>query len=575
MAVAANLRGKTTLLEAITLCLRGEPRELQRDVAAWLTDIECDAEINGRPTGFRVVMRDGAVAAGAVLEADDLADLMPGGAGAQTMLTASSADEYARAVDAFMLERLSLEPLLAAVNTGGVQTHRWAAYFGALYPPAGRDTALIGETVMAGLAGRLLTVFLDLPGAALLTRVRAARDSARFRARQDAATRKSAAAAAGEARREQLEALAQARAALDDFARRSPARSASDAAADVTALARRLADGEADWANADTLYRQARRARQHDERALNDHRESAVAQALFHGLDPAVCPRCEAPVAPERKAREAESHACAVCAQLVAAADDEAAQEAEAELAAALEASSQAEAAALEALERAEAETATIVGLLKAAEVELREARDAAETDERVSLELAVARTEGALAVLPDDGTMAVDSADPVLDALATELEADLVEASRELFDELGEEIARLARDFGIGSVTEVRINRAAALKIFKGGTDTGGFSAQSPGERLRLRIATVLALLRIAHRRGIATHPGLLMLDSLKAEEVQDADAVAVLEALVLAAATTTGVQVLTTSADQTLPIGRLPDEAVIAPVGQDEPLW
>ena len=68
MAVGANLRGKTTLLEAIALCLRGEPRELQRDVAAWLTDVECDAEVNGRPTGFRVEMRDGTVAAGALLK---------------------------------------------------------------------------------------------------------------------------------------------------------------------------------------------------------------------------------------------------------------------------------------------------------------------------------------------------------------------------------------------------------------------------------------------------------------------------------------------------------------------------
>jgi len=409
MAVGANLRGKTTLLEAIALCLRGEPRELQRDVAAWLTDVECDAEVNGRPTGFRVAMHDGAVAGGAVLEAYDLAGLLLGGSRARTVLTAGSAAEYARAVDAFMLDRLSLEPLFAAIKTGGVQTHRWASYFGALYPPAGRDPVLIGETVMAGLAGRLLTVFLDLPGAALLTRVRAARDAARNRMKEDAAAQ-AAAAVTGGARRGQIEALGRARAALDVLALRSPARSASAAAADVTAFAGQLADAEADWTGAGVLYRQARAARQHDERALNDHRESAVARALFHGLDPAACPRCEAPVAAERKAREAESLACAVCAQPVAAdSDAEAAREAEAELASALEASSRAGAAALEALERAEAETAGLSERLEAAEAELREARDAAEIDERASLELAVARAEGALAVLPEDDLVRVD----------------------------------------------------------------------------------------------------------------------------------------------------------------------
>ncbi|WP_232550194.1 hypothetical protein [Propioniciclava soli] len=575
MAVGANLRGKTTLLEAIALCLRGEPRELQRDVAAWLSDVECDVEINGRPTGFRVAMRDGAVAGGAILEADDLASLIPGSSGSRSVLTAGSAEEYARAVDAFMLDRLSLEPLLAAIKTGGVQTHRWASYFGALYLPAGRDSALIGETVMAGLAGRLLTVFLDLPGAALLTRVKAARDAARNRTKEDAAAQ-AAAAVARNARREQLEALDRARAGLDHLSRRLPARSASAAAADVTALAGRLADAEADWAGASALCRQARAARQHDERALNDYRESAVAWALFHGLDPAACPRCEAPVAAERKAREAESHACAVCAQPIAADDNvEAAREAEDELAAAVEASSRAEAAALEALERAQAEAAELSERLAEAEAELRQAREAAEVDERTSLELAVARAEGALAVLPKDDLAPVDPADAVLAALVKELEDDLVEASRELFDELGEEIAVLARSFGMESVTEIRINRSAALKVAKGGTEAGGFSAQSPGERLRLRIATVLALLRVGHRRGIATHPGLLMLDSLKAEEVQDSDAAALLDALVGAAADTPGLQVLTTSADQSLPLGRLPQDAVIAPTGHDEPLW
>ena len=576
MAVGANLRGKTTLLEVIALCLRGEPRELQRDVAMWLTDVECDAEVNGRPTGFRVAMHSGVVAGGAILEADDLAGLLPGGSGARTVLLAVSADEYARAVDAFMLDRLSLEPLLAAIKTGGVQTHRWASYFGALYPPGGRDPALIGETVMAGLAGRLLTVFLDLPGAALLTRVRAARDAARNRRKQDAAAQAMAATAAGVVRREQHEALRRATAALEELALRPPARSASAAAANLTSLAGRLADAEADWTGAGALYRQARAARQHDERALNDFRESTVARALFHGLDPAACPRCEVPVAAERRSRETTEHVCAVCAQPVSAdAGEEDAREAEAELAAALEASLRAESASLEALERAESETAALSEQLMRAEAELREARDAATTDERASLERAIARAEGALAVLPADEPVPVDPTDGVLDALVGELDADLVEASRELFDELGEEIAALARDFGIESVTEIRINRAAVLKIVKGGADAGGFSAQSPGERLRLRIATVLALLRVGHRRGIATHPGLLMLDSLKAEEVQDADAAALLDALIRAAAETPGLQVLTTSADQSLPIGRLPDTAVIAPTGHDEPLW
>ena len=47
MAVAPNLRGKTSLLEIITLCLRGTPRELQPDVLGWLRSVECDVEATG------------------------------------------------------------------------------------------------------------------------------------------------------------------------------------------------------------------------------------------------------------------------------------------------------------------------------------------------------------------------------------------------------------------------------------------------------------------------------------------------------------------------------------------------
>jgi hypothetical protein len=53
----------------------------------------------------------------------------------------------------------------------GTQTHGWPVYFGAIYLPAGRDKALLGELLMSGLPGRLLQVFLDLPSAAALTRV--------------------------------------------------------------------------------------------------------------------------------------------------------------------------------------------------------------------------------------------------------------------------------------------------------------------------------------------------------------------------------------------------------------------
>ena len=88
--------------------------------------------------------------------------------------------------------------------------------------------------------------------------------------------------------------------------------------------------------------------------------------------------------------------------------------------------------------------------------------------------------------------------------------------------------------------------------------------------------MATVIALVRVGTRLGIATHPGLLMLDSLRAEEVQEADAHAVMDALVEIARDTPGLeQMLTTTQDQTLPRGRLGEEAVLRPVPGGDALW
>ena len=65
-----------------------------------------------------------------------------------------------------------------------------------------------------------------------------------------------------------------------------------------------------------------------------------------------------------------------------------------------------------------------------------------------------------------------------------------------------------------------VEIKANATMGVQKGGGVRSTFIAQSAGERLRLRFAVVLGLLRVARQHNIASHPGVLLLDSLKAEE-------------------------------------------------------
>lgn len=112
IAVGPNLRGKTSLLEIITLCLRGTPRELQLDVASWLDAVECDADVNGVPLRFRLAMSGGQITEAAIAElpsdgAPGAAEPVPG----RTLVTASTAAEY-RAGSITDLQRDALAELI-------------------------------------------------------------------------------------------------------------------------------------------------------------------------------------------------------------------------------------------------------------------------------------------------------------------------------------------------------------------------------------------------------------------------------------------------------------------------------
>ena len=236
----------------------------------------------------------------------------------------------------------------------------------------------------------------------------------------------------------------------------------------------------------EATHRQAKAARLEDERALNNARETAVIAKLFHGLDPASCPRCETPVSADRRAGETSDHRCAVCASRLTD-DDDATADVITEREEALKASRAAEAQSLRALEAQERLLGVLTADLQARERELTEARAAREVGERAALEAVVARSEGALAVLAQAvAPRGAEERDPtliVLDALHAELDERLQAASRGLLTTLGEEIAELARRFGMRTVTAVTLDRAARMGITKGGVAAGTFSRQSPGE--------------------------------------------------------------------------------------------
>lgn len=582
--VASNLRGKTSVLEIITWCLRGSPRDrLQADVRRWLSGVELDTSIAGQALGFRLSLDEGSLARGMVLAASTWKNLVEGdGAagreGASVLIDTAHDDDFAAQVATLMLDRLDLQPLVNALSKDkkvGTQTHGWPAYFSAINLPTGSDKPLIGDQSMAGLPSRLLQVFLDLPAAAVLTRVKATRDVLRAEVTEQRDRARQAAEQRAADRDQAQEALKAAQDELDQLRHQAPGPSLTELADTVGRLAREVADAQEDWDELNRVYRAVRRQRLADEKAFNDVKENQAARLLFHGLDPSACPRCETPITKERRREERDVHRCAVCtAEVVGETTND--EEVEAEAQARVEASRSAEDAARQQLESAESTLSRLTAQLDEAQQRLRTDTTANTVRQRMNAELEVARWTGALEMLPEEAKDEGKQEPTVLKVLTAAdkvLDQESKTAAAALFAALNAEIADLARRFGMDALEGVEVNRAAHLKVIKGGGAQSFFGRQSPGEQVRLRIAVVIALLRVGARLGISTHPGLILIDSPKAEEVQDFDAAVVFKELAELAASN-HIQMLITTSDFELSRSALPAECLLV-AEEGAPLW
>lgn len=119
----------------------------------------------------------------------------------------------------------------------------------------------------------------------------------------------------------------------------------------------------------------------------------------------------------------------------------------------------------------------------------------------------------------------------------------------------------------------QIKLQANGPLNVTKGDSRTT-FTAVTPGEQLRLRIATLLALLRVGQSSGVGRHPGLLLLDSAGAQETIDVDLAEVLSQLKSICEETPGLQVITATAKRDVATHVIPADRLIA-AAPGEPVW
>ncbi|MBG0564902.1 hypothetical protein [Actinoplanes aureus] len=548
VASTINSAGKSTILWALTWPLRGEPDETyeRSDTRRWFHYIRLDAEVATVPVSFRLNLQNGTLREAALLTADRTEQLaaLPtdaeAGSGVRIVETVDNQDAYAALVSRFMLQRLALPPLHVFSATpgateedgardGSVQTHGWPAYFSVIALASGSDSVLFGRTAFGQLPTRYMQVFLDVPFTA---EVMGADVSAKenLQASRHAARRATADAAVRTQQWQPLhDELARAQSRLDSIRSTRPdlparLREAQESTRALLPLQRQLA-------RAQDAYERARQARIQDERSLRRASESAAARTLFAALDPHSCPRCETDISENRRQREAQQHRCAVCASPlhIESVDDDDRQELLDALQHRLTASRSAENSADSAMK-------SLKRALSQAEALADQATAAAEHEQGYADYLAdlraaeteVARLKGALEVVSKlgDQTPADDETERILSAAKATLNKIATDATRELFDELNAEIITLARQLGITNLKSVKLDLAGRVNALKSdNTRTTPFRRLGPGERLRLRIAVVVSLIRVGRRHGIHSHPGLLVIDSPADVEIVKGD--------------------------------------------------
>ncbi|WP_137801527.1 hypothetical protein [Kocuria sp. 2SI] len=579
----ANLRGKSSVLHLTMWALTGRSH-LQADVISWVDHVNAEFEVDGVPLYVEFDVNNG-MPAGKVEQKVT--------SGSRTVLGAFSGHaEFESVMGSVMLERLRLDAI--SVFSKGVETeHTWPSYAAALTVHADKLDPIIGNENT--LKTRILQMFVGTSWATVDAQVATALNSLTYADEESKAQRKAAASVTATALELAEDRVARAQELYDEFDTTEPdvdavfalASTASERAREAQDLSLKLMTAR----SSDAEVRSHLRAEEMRQQAAA---EDAVARRMFNGMTPSVCPRCSTKVTLERYAAEATDHECSLClhefdldeeiAIKVDGPDGDGGEEREGEvddeelveenvdpLQALREAVADSEAGvtALQQMhQQAEAKRVEAEG----AAVEGREKLDAARA--RLQAEFELARAQSALETLQNATTQqpidAADDAELIVLRAASELTKKWVRDDQgPLLESVSEAIAVLARRFGSTNITGVKLKGNGNMDIVKGGANAT-YSGLTNGEKLRIKLAAVIALIELGHRDGVGRHPGLLFVDSPAAEEIPEADLKIMLEAMT-AVAEETDLQIVVATTHGSMLIEVLPKPNLLVATGTD----
>lgn len=530
LVTEANLKGKSSIFRIVRWMLHGRQPDKLQDVRDWLHRCSLRFAIDDSAYEVRAEVQGGV--AGCLMR------LFPDGA--ETKLAAFRSDaEFESVMSGFFLRELGFDTVSrwrdgASVDGGKPVTHGWPSLSGAMF--VGSDySVLLGDVPpQAGLTTPLMQMYLGLPWVSTLTAAKTAEQG--VKREQDSRDRRRKANEA--ARRSRTEEIQRTLFAKQAELQATP--SDADVRAELGRLQTELAmQKQTELTLSARLEREKRacgeaeKAYADDRRDFQAHVDAAAAGAVFRMLDPSCCPRCDIAVTEDRRRREKDTHACSVCGEHLLADEDEASIRTNLE--ARMKASKEARDTAAKNIESAETDLQKMSANVAALDQQINsQVAKLASFGLRQKLELEVeilkARlSEASYSTEPD----ADDSSEAaVLKATVEETEKRVKELQEDLLSSVSERLTHYAHRFGMLNLNSAQLRGNGQLPLTKGGKQTS-YSHCTDGEKLRLKVAAVLALISVGEAKGVGRHPGLLMLDSPGAQEVAQSDLDALISGL------------------------------------------
>lgn len=540
-----NLRGKSTVLNVLMWALTGRASNFQTDIEHWIKGVEVDWQVGSEDIRVQFQARDGRPT-GAIL------DVQPGGY-SHVIGTFDGPEQFEGVMGSVMMARMRLEQIPVWTNDREVR-HTWPAYSSALAVRANALDPVVGNVTTIGV--RMLQMFVGTdwaPAVAASATALRGVQSRQEAVRQEASTVGEAVRGARGVAQKQVDDLTAKLAALPEGA--PDVQQMLGSATRVSKLAREVYSVEqrlrSETEALDTVDAQLRAAKARQHTLLEDARLSK----FFHRMKPTVCPRCASPVTEEQQAAEEDNHECSLCAKdlnLQVYEIEVHESESQAETDGSNDGDEDEESSPVDSIDALESALAagkqSVQNLRSQLEEKVAERDQAAAEDfhstellaaaaERRAVELELARARGALDALAQPTVSAhEDPADLIETAVlkaANEVVSGWVkEGQTPLLGQISADIESLAVSFGADSLRDVRLRGNGQLDVTKGG-QPATYSRLTAGEKLRVKIATAIALIKHGYVSGVGRHPGLLVLDSPAAEELPESDLATMVEAL------------------------------------------